>query len=279
MKRQALEQVIVVSAFSDKIADKVHTLENRLQNSLKVSAFCDDYNSADVSFDHCLFVVDCDEIAEKLSEANAFIAGYEHEENREIPLLKMDYIISDLEDLDKEDLEFMWNRITGQPCDVLDTERLQIRETTVDDIDDFYKIYKDPVITAYMEPLFEDPDEERAYQEMYIKNVYGLYGYGVWTVIEKKSGKIIGRAGVAPREGCVEPELGFVIGKEWQGQGYAKEACEAVLRYVADEFDIKQVIAVVHKDNQASRRLCQKLGFKQDSRVLQENHITFLKGE
>lgn len=277
MKRQALKQVIVVSAFSEKIADKVHTLECRLQDSLKVSLFQDYLKPNQIPFENSMFVVDHDDLAGKLLEANAYIAGYEHDENRDLPLLKMDYIISDLEDLEKEDLEFMWNRITGQPCDVLETKRLFIRETTVEDVDAFYSIYKNPEITAYMEPLFENPDEERAYQEMYIKNVYGLYGYGVWTVIEKKSGKIIGRAGVAPRAGCEEPELGFVIGKEWQGQGYAYEACEAVLSYVKKEFEINRVIAVVHKENEASKGLCNKLGFKLDPRVLQENHITFLK--
>ena len=210
-------------------------------------------------------------------ELGFVIGRYEHERNQGVPLSATEYVFSDIEDLSADDIFYVWNRVTGQPCDVLETEHLLVRETTVEDVDTFYELYRDSEITEYMEPLFLDPEEERAYQAMYIRNIYGLYGYGVWTVIEKESGGIVGRAGVAPREGCEEPELGFVIGREWQRKGYAYEVCKAILDYVKTAFSIDRVIAVVHQDNQASIGLCEKLGFAMEDRVLQENHITFLK--
>ena len=60
---------------------------------------------------------------------------------------------------------------------------------------------------------FADKDKETQYIQDYIKNVYEFYGFGMWTVVEKASGQVIGRAGVSYREGFSLPELGFMIGK------------------------------------------------------------------
>ena len=72
---------------------------------------------------------------------------------------------------------------------------------------------------------------------------------------------VIGRAGLTVREGYDSPELGFVIGKSWQGQGLAYEVCSAILEY-ARELGIPEVIAFAKPENKASLRLLQKLGFR-----------------
>ena len=94
----------------------------------------------------------------------------------------------------------------------------------------------------------------------YIKNQYGFYDYGVWTVIEKEGGKIIGRAGLSVRPGEEDPELGFLIGVPWQGKGYATEICKAIIAYAQEEMEAKGVIAYVQPDNKASIRVCEKVG-------------------
>ena len=136
-----------------------------------------------------------------------------------------------------------------------------IRETIVEDVDSFYDIYKESSITEYMEDLYADRDEEIAYIQDYIKNVYGFYGYGMWTVLDKESGKVIGRAGLSLREGYDIPELGFVIGVPWQRQGYAYEVCQAILEYGNEELDFTNFQALIMKGNEKSKRLCEKLGF------------------
>ena len=111
-----------------------------------------------------------------------------------------------------------------------------------------------------MEDLFEDPEEETAYMKEYIRQIYGFYGYGMWTV-QLLSGELIGRAGLSVRE-CYElPELGFVIGRGYQGQGYAEEACRAVLAYGKSELSFEHVQALVEEENAPSRNLLAKLGF------------------
>ena len=94
----------------------------------------------------------------------------------------------------------------------------------------------------------------------YIRQVYGFYGYGMWTV-QLRSGEVIGRAGLSVREGYELPELGFVIGRDYQGQGYAEEACRAVLAYGRKELSFEHVQALVEEENLPSRNLLAKLGF------------------
>ena len=136
-----------------------------------------------------------------------------------------------------------------------------IRESVIEDVDSFYEIYKDPSITEYMEDLYADRDEEAAYLRDYIKRVYGFYGYGMWTVLERKSGQVIGRAGISLREGSDIPELGFVIGVPWQRQGYAYEVCQAILAYGREELYFTHFQTLVMKGNEKSKKLCEKLGF------------------
>lgn len=86
----------------------------------------------------------------------------------------------------------------------------------------------------------------------------------VWAVVEKKSGRVIGTVGLHRRgrrsvEGA--RELGYVLGEKYWGQGYATEACGAVLGYAFHEMNCP-VVSVAHFPfNQKSKRVIRKLGF------------------
>ena len=63
--------------------------------------------------------------------------------------------------------------------------------------------------------------------------MYRFYNYGIWTVIEKTTGDIIGRAGIenGEYEGRAILELGYLIDRKWQGRGLGKEAARACTEY------------------------------------------------
>ena len=166
------------------------------------------------------------------------------------------------EDYDEEYLYRILLRILGRPWTILETERLLVRETTVEDVDRFYEIYSQPGITDFIENLFENPEDEKIYTRNYIKDIYGYYNYGIWTVIEKQSNRIIGRAGISPEDGCEYPDLGFVIDKEYQGHGYAFEVCAAIMDYAKNELEFNTIQARVKPNNLISVSLLKKLGFK-----------------
>lgn len=190
-----------------------------------------------------------------------------HDCNKDVSFRNASYLIEGLEGLEYSYLDKVYRRMIGEPWDILETERLYVRESTVKDVDDFYRIYKEPSITYYMENLFEEPDMERMYMKNYIKRVYGFFEYGMWTVILKETGQIIGRAGLSVRDGYDLPELGFVIEVAQQGKGLATEVCNAILAYAKDELQMDGVQALVCEDNKPSLALLKGLGFSYQENV------------
>ena len=171
------------------------------------------------------------------------------------------YAVTDIEDLDENYLERIWQRYRGIPWRICETVRCLVRESVLEDVDSFYQIYRDKEITEYMEDLYKDREKERQYIRDYIEKVYAFYGFGMWTVCLKETGEVIGRAGLSMREGFEEPELGYVSGKTWQRQGIAEEVCREILNYAGSELGLEQIRALMHPENAASERLCHRLGF------------------
>ncbi len=214
-----------------------------------------------------LHVTDDLTIAKRLKEQGEAVLVYLHEDNRGQDFSGYLFAVEDPEDLEQEYVERVWRRLKGLPWNILATDRLMVRETIPEDVDAFYTIYSDPMITRYMEGLYPEVEQEKQYIREYIEKVYTYYGFGVWTVIEKESGAVIGRAGISYREGFELPELGFLIGVPWQGRGYAEEVCRAVLCYSFRALQFEQVQALVEPGNEASLKLCEKLGFGQEAVV------------
>ena len=58
-------------------------------------------------------------------------------------------------------------------------------------------------------------------------------------------------------------ELGYWLGREYWGRGYATEASNSLLNYVRENTSLRKFRANVYKENIASSKVLQKLGFKQ----------------
>lgn len=201
--------------------------------------------------------------------------------NQEASFPQGAYCMESLMDVEHEYLERIYQRGKGLPWTIEETERLIIREITKADVPRLYELYAEEEITRYMESLFPTLQEEEEYTENYIKNVYQFYGYGIWVLIEKASGKLIGRAGLEYHDDFEGLELGFMLGKEYWHRGYAYEACQAVLAYGVEELEQQSYRALVHIENEASQKLCERLGFVEFGRVDLKGicHIDYRKYE
>ncbi|MCM1135719.1 MAG: GNAT family N-acetyltransferase [Clostridium sp.] len=208
-----------------------------------------------------LVISDEPQAARRLVDAGYYVVVLYHERNRQQEFPPVRYGVEDVFMLEYQSYEEAYKRLAGLPWDILETNRLKVRESTVEDVDEFYRIYSEPSITLYMENLYQDRDAELAYMKAYINQIYGFYGYGLWTVILKKTGQVIGKAGLSVREGYEMPELGFVIDTQHQNQGYGYEVCRAILNYAKRELAFDDVQALVKKENHISMRLLDKLGF------------------
>lgn len=217
--------------------------------------------------ENTLFVTDKGILLQELKRMGWYVIALLGEENEQEDFAGAAYAVTDIEELTMDSFDKAYRRMAGLPWMVLETERCLIRETTEADVDEFYRIYAEPSITYYMDKLYETPEEEKAYIQEYIKRIYGFYGYGMWSIVQKATGRVIGRAGLSWREGFDIPEIGFVIEVPCQRMGYAYEVCSAIIEYGMEELEFDRIQALVEPGNQASIGLCGKLGLKWEDTV------------
>ncbi len=174
------------------------------------------------------------------------------------------YCVDDLSVLLPEDLERIYMRYHGIPWTICETKRLIIREQTMEDIDALYEIYSNPVVTKYTEGLYKIRAREEEYMRRYIDYQYAFFEYGVWGIVRKSDGKLIGRAGLSDRAEETLTELGYVLDPAVWHNGYAYEACDAIVSYAHDQLQLKKMCAYSMAENKASVALLLKLGFTHD---------------
>lgn len=225
--------------------------------------------------ENTLYVTDHLPTAISMQQQKAAVLFFLHKQNQGLDLSAFRYLIEGLEEVGYDYFDRIYRRCHGIPWNILETERCFLRETTVEDLPAFFEIYKEPAVTEYMEDLY-DYEKEKAYTEDYIHAVYEMLEFGIWTVIHKKSGRIIGRAGLNVREGYEDIELGFVIAVPFQRQGYALEVCEAICEYAREELELPLLQAFVMPGNTASMGLLRKLDFVERG-LVQEGNQEFVQ--
>lgn len=173
-------------------------------------------------------------------------------------------LIESFEDVDLEYLERIRRRHHGIPWVIAQTKRCILREICMEDMQALFDLYAEPGMTDYIEPLYPW-EQELEYEKSYIEHMYRLYEYGMWVVIEKNTGKLIGRAGLEhreyPEESHMELELGYAIGTAYQRKGYATEVCQAIIAYAQANLDYPRINCLIEKENTASIRFIESLGF------------------
>lgn len=211
-----------------------------------------------------LWLTDSVHAVHSLTEKQLPVVVWLHEGNRNCSFASARYAVECAYELGGDFYDRIYRRYAGIPWDILETDRCLVRETRVEDVSALIDIYRNPNITRYTEPFCQEPDAEREYVKEYIEKVYDFYGYGVWTVVWKASGEVIGRVGFEQSE---HPYLGYMIGENWQGQGIAFEVCQAVLEMAKAELGMDTVRVQIDKSNLPSLRLAQKLGFEYQSLI------------
>lgn len=217
----------------------------------------------------CIWLTDEEEEAVRLKKDGECVIFVLTEHNRMAFPAGIEYCVEDAgtDEISEDFLRRVWQRHAGLPWEILDTKRLLLREMTEQDLDALYEIQGGEESPDFMDRPETDRQAQLWKMKDYIRCMYGFYGFGIWMIVLKEDGKVIGRAGLQMREGCEEPELGFAVAPAFRGRGFAFEACRAVLRYGFEELELPVIRAVVHCRNGKSLRLCEKLGFVVDDRA------------
>lgn len=143
---------------------------------------------------------------------------------------------------------------------ILETERLFLREMCGPDLPDLREILQDAeVMTAYEHAFSETEvlDWLERQQQRYRRD-----GYGLWAVILRDSGAMIGQCGITKQDigGRVVPEIGYLFKKAYWHRGYATEAAIGCRRYAFDVLGLPEVYSIIRDTNTASQRVARRGG-------------------
>lgn len=141
----------------------------------------------------------------------------------------------------------------------LETERLILRPMQATDINALHLIFTDPKVMASfgVEPFSREQMLAWLGRNLDHQN---QYGYGLFSVILKESGELIGDCGLEQMEvgGVQAAELGYDFRSDYWNQGFATEAACAVRDYAFDILQLPQLISLIRVGNLASKRVAEK---------------------
>ena len=218
---------------------------------------------ANVCNDECIIFEDSYNGQRAAYNAGIPVIGYINPGSGKQDLSLCDMLFEGYDELDYQFVYEVYCRHFGYPVQICETERTIVREITVDDVPALYRIYKGNV-TKYIEPLYSNIKDEIEFTKSYIENQYKFFGYGMWVVVLKETGKVIGRAGLENRDVCGENqvELGYVIAEAYQNNNIATEVITDIINYAAKRLYIENLNIFTDPRNEASMRIANKLGFE-----------------
>ena len=150
----------------------------------------------------------------------------------------------------------------------LKTERLILRPFTTDDSDAAFAILEGHPDVWKFDPGYQRTWEQRAKLIQKYADWNDPDGCGTLAIIHKQTEQLLGYVGlqlyVLPREPLATPEveLYYKLGRAFWGQGYATEACQAMVYFAFETMRLQRIVTVTPEGNAPSIRLLQRLGMK-----------------
>lgn len=145
---------------------------------------------------------------------------------------------------------------------ILKTKRLILRTWNEQDLDPMSAINQDPLVCEFL-PKIGDLAATKALIQLFI-NHYEKYGFTAYAVELKSNGEFIGFVGLllVSFEAHFTPavEIGWRLGFQHWGKGYATEAAKAVVDLAFTTLNLKEVVSFTVENNIRSRRVIEKIG-------------------
>ena len=158
------------------------------------------------------------------------------------------------------------------PFPILTTERLTLRQLSIDDTQNIFALRSDTEINKYLdrEPSKTIEDAINFINKVNdnIKKNNSLY----WVITYTKTKTFVGTICLFDfsneKNSC---EIGYELMTKFQGQGIMKEATEEVINYAIQKMQFQKIVAFTHNRNQNSTKLLAKFNFLQSKQKDKEN--------
>lgn len=149
---------------------------------------------------------------------------------------------------------------------IIETDRLILRTWQQEDVDPYFQINQDPKVIELL--LGSLTMEQVNHFILGVNNHQEKLGYTLWAIELKETGNLMGFTGLnytdwkAPFTPAVE--VGWRLGSQYWGKGYATEGAKAALYYGFKKCDLKEIVSFTVPANVRSLRVMQKIGLKHD---------------
>jgi ribosomal-protein-alanine N-acetyltransferase len=158
------------------------------------------------------------------------------------------------------------------PFPILTTERLTLRQLSVDDQQNIFALRSDGEINKYLgrQPsrTIDDAIDFINKIDDNIKNNNSIY----WVITLTKTKTFVGTICLFDfsneKNTC---EIGYELMTKFQGQGIMKEAAQKVIDYAFDTLQFQTIVAFTHNGNQNSTKLLTNLNFSRSIEGDKEN--------
>jgi [ribosomal protein S5]-alanine N-acetyltransferase len=157
---------------------------------------------------------------------------------------------------------------------IFETERLVVRQYTMDDFKNFYRLNGDEDVMRFIRPA-----QTKKQSKEFLQKVIAAYterpGMGRWGMFLKKNNEFVGSFAIIPVDNSNQSDsyrmqLGYALVKESWGKGYATEAVKEGLQYAFDRLGLTEIAGITYPENVTSQKVLLKNGFVFDSTFIEE---------
>jgi RimJ/RimL family protein N-acetyltransferase len=151
---------------------------------------------------------------------------------------------------------------------VVETERLKLREFRETDVDELAVMVADEDQMRFY-PRTRTRDEASGWISRNLA-LYEAHGFGFWLIADRATSHFLGYCGIRPRMVADAPEIeiGWHTTKTCWNRGIATEAAGAARDLAFGPFGLSRLVATIHPDHVASRRVAEKIGMHYEARTM-----------
>jgi [ribosomal protein S5]-alanine N-acetyltransferase len=143
---------------------------------------------------------------------------------------------------------------------VLEMSRLILREFRPEDVTALSLTLSDAETMRF----YPAPFDRAGVENWIFRNLvrYKEHGHGLWAMILKSSGELIGDCGltVQPVDDADEVEIGYHVRRDLWGQGLAPEAARACRDFGFARLPVERLVSLIRPENLQSCRVAEKNG-------------------
>ncbi|MFP6746118.1 MAG: GNAT family N-acetyltransferase [Alphaproteobacteria bacterium] len=142
---------------------------------------------------------------------------------------------------------------------ILETERLCLRPFEMTDLAALIPIYGDRDVMAIRKLGVQTAAQTEGALSEIIEH-WRRHGFGLWAVIAKDGGALLGECGLRYRDHVREVEISYGLAKSAWGKGLATEASFAAVDFGFRVIGLEEIVAIAKASNVSSHRVMEKLG-------------------